>query len=91
MRLKWTSKAQGDLARLHGFLAKRDPNAAARVVRGLVAAPARLARLPRLGARLEEFSPRDVRRWLVGPYEIRYELREGVLYVLRLWHARERR
>lgn len=91
MKLQWTARARGDLVRLHAFLAKSDPRAAARAVRGLVSAPVRLARLPRLGERLEEFSPREVRRWLVGSYEVRYEVRGRILYVLRLWHVREDR
>ena len=57
----------------------------------LAAAPDRLIVHPRLGERLEEFSPREVRRIFVGNYEMRYELAEEAIYVLRLWHAREDR
>jgi plasmid stabilization system protein ParE len=46
---------------------------------------------PRLGVRLPEFAPREVRRVLVGDYEIRYELTEADVYVLRIFHAREDR
>jgi hypothetical protein len=28
---------------------------------------------------------------LVGDYEVRYEIRESRIYVLRLWHTREDR
>ena len=41
--------------------------------------------------RLEEFDPREVRRILVGDYELRYEIQTSTIYVLRLWHAREDR
>jgi plasmid stabilization system protein ParE len=41
--------------------------------------------------RLDEFEPREVRRILVGRYEIRYELLESTVQVLRLWHTREDR
>jgi uncharacterized protein (TIGR02996 family) len=44
-----------------------------------------------LGARLNEFDPREVRRLLVGNYELRYELTEEDLFVLRIWHLREAR
>jgi len=91
MELKWTGKALSDLARLHAFLAPVDRGAAARTVQALVAAPTSLPTNPRLGERLEEFEPREVRRLLVGHYEMRYEIREAAIYVLRLWHTREDR
>jgi plasmid stabilization system protein ParE len=91
MKLKWTSKALSDLARLYEFLAPASQPAAARAVQALVAAPAELLKNPRIGAKLGEFEPREVRRIFVGQYELRYEIQESTLYVLRLWHAREDR
>lgn len=91
MELKWTSKALSDLARLHEFLAPVNKEAAARTVQSLTSAPATLLSNPRIGEKLEEFEPREVRRILVGRYELRYEIRESVIYVLRLWHTRENR
>ena len=44
-----------------------------------------------MGERLEEFEPREVRRLLVGHYEMRYELQESNIYILRIWHMRENR
>jgi plasmid stabilization system protein ParE len=89
--VKWSSKALADLDRLFAFLAPVNRRAAARTVQSLVAAPARLLEHPRLGERLEEFEPREVRRILVGKYEMRYELRDSIIYVLRVWHTREDR
>ncbi len=91
MELKWTSKALSDLARLHEFLSPLNKQAAAATVQSLTAAPAKLMVQPRLGERLEEFDPREVRRILVGHYEMRYEIQHFTIYVLRLWHAREDR
>lgn len=91
MRLKWTSKAMSDLARLYEFLEPVNKPAAIRAVQALTRAPARLLEHPRLGERLEEFEPREVRRLLIGRYELRYEIREAEIYVLRLWHTREDR
>lgn len=91
MQLKWTSKASSDLVRLYEFLAKINPQAAARTVQSLVAAPKSLLEHPRMGEKLEEFEPRDVRRIQVGHYEMRYELQSDTLYILRLWHTRENR
>ncbi len=91
MDLKWTSKALADLARLYEFLAAVNKTAAANAVQALTAAPARLVEQPRLGERLDEFKPREVRRILVGRYEVRYEIDASTIYVLRIWHTREDR
>lgn len=91
MELKWTSKGLSDLTRLYDFLAQVNKPAAARIVRSLSTAPSRLVVNPRIGERLEEFEPREVRRILVGHYEMRYEIQESIIYVLRLWHTREDR
>ncbi|HEX7577956.1 MAG TPA: type II toxin-antitoxin system RelE/ParE family toxin, partial [Verrucomicrobiae bacterium] len=77
--------------RLYDFLAQVNKRAAARTVQSLTAAPIRLLEHPRIGEKLEEFEPREVRRILVGHYEMRYEIRESTIYVLRLWHTREHR
>ena len=91
MDLKWTSKALSDLVRLCEFLASVNRPAAARTVQSLTAAPASLLVNPRIGEKLEEFEPREVRRILVGHYEMRYEIQESIIDVLRLWHTREDR
>ncbi|MDF2397801.1 type II toxin-antitoxin system RelE/ParE family toxin [Pseudomonas sp. 3MA1] len=89
-QLKWTSKALSDLARLFEFLAQVN-RSAARTVQSLVRAPDALLSNPRLGEQLEEFKPRDVRRLLVGHYEVRYEIQGMALSILRIWHVREDR
>lgn len=91
MELKWTSKALSDLTRLYEFLAAVNKGAAARTVQSLTAAPVSLLANPRIGESLEEFKPREIRRIIIGHYEIRYEIQESVIYVLRLWHTRENR
>lgn len=91
MELKWTGKALSDLTRLYDFLATANRDAAARTVQSLTIAPTSLIANPRIGEKLEEFEPREVRRILVGHYEIRYEIQDSTLYVLRLWHTREDR
>lgn len=91
MKLKWTSKGLSDLARLYDFLAPVNSVAAARVVQSLTATPAGMCVNPRIGERLEEFDPREVRRILVGNYEMRYEIQGDIIYILRIWHTREDR
>lgn len=91
MELKWTRKALSDLARLYEFLAPVNKPAAARTVQALTKAPAILLTNPRIGEQLFEFEPREVRRLLIGHYEMRYEIQESAIYMLRLWHTREDR
>lgn len=91
MALRWTTAARRDLVRLHEFLAPVDPRAAARVVQALVARVRRLPLQPRLGAVLTRYAPYEVRRVLVGHYEIRYEISDSDIIVLRLIHDREQR
>jgi len=91
MRLKWTGKALSDLVRLYEFLALINQPAAARTVQKLTAAPEALLQNFRIGEQLFEFEPREVRRIFVAQYEMRYEIKDNSLYVLRLWHTREDR
>lgn len=91
MTLLWTAAAADDLARLHDFLAAVNAPAAASVIQSLTTAARRLIERPRLGVRLEEFGEREVRRLIVGNYEVRYEVSGEDLFILRLWHTREKR
>ncbi len=91
MELKWTSKAHSDLVRLYEFLAMANKSAAVRAVQALTKAPTILLTNPYIGEQLFQFEPRKVRRILVGEYEIRYEILDPFIYVLRLWHTRENR
>ncbi len=91
MDLEWTDKALSDLTRLYDFLSPVNKRAAGRVVQTLVAAPNSLKGHPRMGEPLDEFRPREVRRILAGDYEIRYEIQESTIYVLRIRHTREDR
>ncbi|MBC7609974.1 MAG: type II toxin-antitoxin system RelE/ParE family toxin [Polaromonas sp.] len=89
--IQWSAHATQDIGRLHQFLAVLNPGAAAKVVRSVTQAPTSLQAMPRIGKRIEEFDPREVRRLIVGNYEIRYEVTEAAIIVLRLWRTREDR
>ena len=91
MELQWTRSGLSDLARLYEFMAAVNKGAAARTVQSLTKAPIALLLNPRTGEQLFEFLPHEVRRIIVGQYEMRYELQGECIYVLRLWHTRENR
>jgi len=91
MNIKWTNKALSDLVRLYEFLASVNKSAAIRVIQSLSRTPDYLVDQPRIGERLEEFEPREVRRIVIGQYEMRYEIQNQTIYLLRIWHTREDR
>jgi len=91
VNLRWTSKALCELDRLYELLAPLNKPAAARAVQALTKAPTVLLTNPRIGEQLFQFKPREVWRLLVGRYEMRYQIQESTVYVLRLWHTREDR
>jgi plasmid stabilization system protein ParE len=91
MRLRWTAGALTDLTRLHAFLSPVNERAAVRIVLALTEAAARLPDQPRIGRQLRQYHGREVRRTLVGQYELRYEVVDDAVIILRLWHTRESR
>jgi plasmid stabilization system protein ParE len=91
LKVRWTSKGLSDLARLHEFLFIVNQRAAANVVQNLTAAAADLPKHPRIGEQLQHYEPREVRRLLVGDYEMRYEIEDAMIYIVRIWHTREHR
>lgn len=91
MNVQWTNKALSDLARVYEFLEPVNKPAAIKVVRALTSSVTRLADHPRLGESLSQFDPRDVRRLQIGRYEVRYEIQDSAIFILRLWHTREDR
>jgi plasmid stabilization system protein ParE len=91
LKLQWTKKGLGDLARLNEFLAAVDAKAAAHTIKVLATAAGHLPLHPRIGEKLEQYEPREIRRLIVGTYEMRYEISATAITILRLWHAREER
>lgn len=91
MRLNWTSKAISDLSRVYQFLAVINRGVAVKNLNSIEKAAYGLLESPRIGFRLEEFSPKDVRSLVVGEYVIRYQIKGEELYILRIWHGKEDR
>ena len=85
MQIKWSSKALSDLSRLHEFLAVTNQVAAAKAIQALMKSVNVLAVNPRIGEQLFAFEPDEVRRLLVGHYEIRYLIDDSTVRILRMW------
>lgn len=91
MRVAWSGAAHRDLVRLYAFLEPVNAAAARQVVTAILAGVDAIVANPRLGRQLEAYLPREVRRLVIGVYELRYELRGDELLIVRLFHNREDR
>lgn len=91
MRLRWTAGALSDLIRPHVFLEPVNERTAACAVQALVSTAEHLRDHPRVGRRLARYPGREIRRTLVGQHELRYEIVDDEIVILRLWHTRESR
>lgn len=91
MVIKWTTSTERDLHRVYEFLAVTNSTAAIQTIKRLIEGVEKIQGFPELGMKLTGFQDRDVRRVIIGNYEIRYELTNKTIYILRLWHFRENR
>jgi plasmid stabilization system protein ParE len=82
MKFEWAIPARDDVRRLYNFLAQKNESAAAKVVRSLVDAPTTLLLNPRRGEIVVDYEPREVRRCIIGSYEMHYELKGDSLIIL---------
>lgn len=91
MAIRWSNEASDDLVRLHFFLAGKSARAAEEAVRQVVAGSLALETHAQRGQIVEKYLPREVRRFLVAGYELRYEIHDDTVYIVSVWHMREER
>jgi plasmid stabilization system protein ParE len=91
MWLHWSDEALADLDRLFDFLAVNNPAAAERAVRFLLSAPNVLLANPAMGPRIDKLEAEQVRRLVVGSYEVRYRTTGQMVEIVRVFHTREDR
>jgi plasmid stabilization system protein ParE len=91
MRIRWLSIAERDISRLYDFLAEVSLNAAATRIQNIVASVTTLSDHPRIGVRRDEYGTDEVRSLLIGDYEVRYQIFDDEIVILRIWHTREDR
>lgn len=82
---------RGDISRLVAFLAERDPDAALRARDRLLAALRSLIELPGRGRLVTEALRELPVAFGRYGYAIRYEVYDDVVFIVRIFHARERR
>ena len=89
--VEWTDRAYLDIQRLYEFQLVCDPGSVGNIIDALLLAPERLIEHPRIGEAIKDWPGREVRRLLVGRYELRYDIVGHKIRILRLFHARENR
>lgn len=87
MRIVWFRRAIADLEEARDYIANHDPEAARRVASAIVDAVERLTAHPAVGRPGRVPGTREL---VVSrtPYVIPYRVREGVVEILRVFHAR---
>lgn len=88
MNVQFSAKAINDLTRLREFIAKNNPENAAKVAGKIIGAINNLTQSPQIGKRLESFS-KEVRELSVGRYVFRYLVEEEYVVILNIWHTKE--
>ena len=89
--IRWSAESEADMERIADFLEVKSKNVAKKTVISLIASTEKLQQHPRLGEQLLEFSETEIRRFIAGQYEIRYQADLSELLILRIWHSREQR
>ena len=81
--------ARADLEGLVRYIARDNPDAAARVGYELVVHAERLSNFPELGRIVPEFGRADLREIVVRSYRVIYRLRPacGQIQIVRFWHG----
>jgi len=72
--LRWTERAQEDLASIHAFISQDSPHYASVIIRRLLAAVDRLHDFPESGRAVPEFGNPSIREVIRGPYRIVYRI-----------------
>lgn len=91
MQIVWSSKAMLDLNRVIQFLEPKSLRAAQQRRCDIIEGVEQLLSMPRMGALVESLATHEVRRTLIGDYELRYQISLSHIEVLHIWHTREDR
>ncbi|HEV8434838.1 MAG TPA: type II toxin-antitoxin system RelE/ParE family toxin [Thermoanaerobaculia bacterium] len=87
VQIVWTDEALAWLREIHDYISADRPDAARRVVAGILDRAEQLAEFPELGQRLRLRQIRDIRVLLYGHYRIAYRLGEDRVEILGVYHG----
>ena len=84
-------RALHDLIDIWNYIARRDVDAADRVLEEIDTAFLKLAAHPEMGHIREDLAPRSYRFWPIYSYLIIYRPNTSPLEIARVWHGAQRR
>ena len=87
MKLRWTRRAEQQLAEIGRFIARDKPGAARRWVEVLRRRAAEAAERPLVGRVVPELDREDIREVIVRSYRIVYRVGKGVVEVLTVFES----
>lgn len=87
-RVRWTHEAVSWLREIHSYIARDNPFAAQRTVRGIYERAESLARFPERGFRFSDQNEHQIRILLYGHYRIAYLVKQdGAVDILGVFHG----
>jgi toxin ParE1/3/4 len=86
-KLIWTEKASGDIEAIVRYIARRDPNAAARIGFSIYGRVQILLQHPEAGTILDELRESDWHKLIFRRWKIIYTLRGDDIIIGRIWPA----
>jgi len=86
-KLIWTEKASSDIEAIVRYIARRNPNAAARIGLGIYERAQILLEHPEAGTILDELREGDWRKLVFRRWKIVYTIRGDVIIIGRVWPA----
>ena len=92
MIIIYSQEAIADLIRLREFIAIKNPQAAQKVAKSIRKGISQLKTFPYLGIEVEQApNPEMIRDLIIGNYIARYLIHAKQIYILRVWHHKEKR
>ncbi|MBI4517301.1 MAG: type II toxin-antitoxin system RelE/ParE family toxin [Deltaproteobacteria bacterium] len=88
--VRWAPLAAADLEQTHAYLHERNPAAAQRFAQRIIEAVERLRAHPEMGPIATDLLPKNrYRHWICGHHRIIYRVEGLILWILRVWDARQ--
>jgi len=92
MRISYSPESIEDLKRLREFIEVKNPQAAKKVAESILKGITQLKSFSNLGAEVSLApKPEMIRDLIINKYVVRYLVHSGVIYILRVWHQKEKR
>lgn len=89
MKIIYTPESVHDLKCLREFIEKKNPNAASKIAKSLLAGIKKLKKFPNRGIEVKEDESNLIRDLILGDSIVRYLPLKKTIYILRLWHQKE--